>query len=128
MVNYVAILVAALAYFVLGWLWYGPLFGKLWMKLQGMNPKKMDNKGMAGKLAIHFVANVVMAFVLARLVTVGNLTVSLIMGVWFWLGFMATMSLGKVLWEKKPFSLYALDNAHNLLGVLIMSGILAWWA
>src|SRR5207247_2062134 len=38
-VNYVAVLVAAVAVFVLGWLWYSPLlFYKPWMRLRGMDP------------------------------------------------------------------------------------------
>ncbi len=38
-VNYLAVLVAALAVFVLGWLWYSPLlFFKPWMRLRDMDP------------------------------------------------------------------------------------------
>src|SRR2546430_3690237 len=38
-VNYLAVLVAAVAVFVLGWLWYSPLlFYKPWMRLRGMDP------------------------------------------------------------------------------------------
>lgn len=35
-VNYLAILVAAVLSMVLGFLWYGPLFGKEWTKLMGV--------------------------------------------------------------------------------------------
>ena len=34
-INLAAVLAAALAAFVLGFLWHGPLFGKLWMRLMG---------------------------------------------------------------------------------------------
>jgi hypothetical protein len=38
-VNYWTVLVAAVAVFVLGWLWYSPLlFLKPWMRLRGMDP------------------------------------------------------------------------------------------
>ncbi|HIJ11979.1 TPA: DUF1761 domain-containing protein [Candidatus Woesearchaeota archaeon] len=127
MVNYGAVLVAAVAYFILGWVWYGPLFGKQWMKLQGMDPKKVDKSGMGGKLAAAFVANLVLAYVLAQYVLVGNIGNGLITGFWLWLGFVATFSLSSVLWEKKPFTLYLLNNAHNLLGILIMAAILVSW-
>ena len=42
-INYLAVLIAALASYVLGALWYSPvLFGKLWMKLSKIDPKNMD--------------------------------------------------------------------------------------
>jgi hypothetical protein len=127
MVNYLAVLVAAITYFVLGWLWYGPLFGKQWMKLQGMDPNKIDKSGMGGRMVAAFVTNLVVAYVLAQYVLVGNLGSGLITGFWLWLGFVATFSVGSVLWEKKPFTLYLLNNAHNLLGILLMAAILVSW-
>ncbi|MDO8488446.1 MAG: DUF1761 family protein [bacterium] len=35
-VNYLAILAAAVLSMVLGFLWFGPLFGQTWMKLMGL--------------------------------------------------------------------------------------------
>ena len=46
-VNIVALVVAALASMVVGWLWYSPvLFGKTWMRLAKIKKGK-DNSGMA---------------------------------------------------------------------------------
>jgi len=45
--NYLAIIAAAIASMLIGWLWYGPLFGKQWMKLAGL--KKSDMKKMKKK-------------------------------------------------------------------------------
>jgi hypothetical protein len=47
--NFLAILVAAVAAFVLGALWYSPvLFAKQWMKAHGYTPDKLEamKKGM----------------------------------------------------------------------------------
>ena len=44
-INYLAVLAAAVSNMVLGFLWYGPLFGKTWSKLMGwgeMTPEKMN--------------------------------------------------------------------------------------
>ena len=51
-INYLAVLVAAIASIVLGFVWYGPLFGKTWTQLMGFDKKKMDDmkkKGMGAK-------------------------------------------------------------------------------
>jgi len=40
-INYLAVLVAAIASMALGFLWYGPLFGNQWKKLMGFTDKSM---------------------------------------------------------------------------------------
>src|SRR5438034_9121934 len=70
-VNYLAVLVAAVAVFVLGWLWYSPLlFFKPWMRRRGMDPEAAmaGAKMPAGKLLIELVRGLVLAGVIARFV------------------------------------------------------------
>lgn len=50
-VNYWAILAAAVASFVLGWIWHSPfLFGKMYMKLSNMDKKKAEGHKKSGKM------------------------------------------------------------------------------
>jgi hypothetical protein len=132
MVSYIGVIVATVVSFIVGFLWYGPLFGKLWMKLQNFSKADINNakkKGMTGLLVINFVATLITAFVLSYLIDLtASSTVSsaLSLGFLIWLGFFATTSpLGSVLWEGKPFNLYVLNAAYWLVIVLVMSGILA---
>ena len=126
MVNIFGVLVAAVAAFLLGFLWYGPLFGKTWMKLAGIKVKPKKNEMIYRSLG-GLGTYLMMAFVLAmfldyiKLVSFGH---GLGVGFLVWLGFIGTISLGSFLWEKKPFKLWVLNNAYNLLSVLIMTGIL----
>ena len=49
--NYVSVLVVAVAGFLLGWLWYGLFFGRVWMAEMKFTPESMaaaKEKGMAG--------------------------------------------------------------------------------
>jgi hypothetical protein len=39
-INYLAIIIAVVAHFVLGFLWYTPLFGKAWAKNSKWIPLK----------------------------------------------------------------------------------------
>ena len=132
-INYLAVLVSAVAGFVIGALWYSVLFGKAWMKLSGMDKKKIEKekkKGMAKSYAAGFAVLVVMAFVLAHFVDMAEAATVLEgaqAGFWAWLGFVATIMLNKVLWEGKPFKLYLLDAAHYLVVLLAMGSILAVW-
>ena len=133
-INYIAVLVAAVVNMIIGALWYSPvLFGNLWMRLSGMDKKSIDKskqKGMEKLYAAAFISTFVMAFVLAHFIDyTESSTVSdgMQAGFWIWLGFIATVSLGGVLWEKKPIKVWVLNNAYNLFGLLVMGSILAVW-
>ena len=53
-VNYVAVLAAAIASFVIGALWYSPmLFGKMWMKLSNVSGKEVKKAKRKLKSPIH---------------------------------------------------------------------------
>jgi len=56
-INCLAVLVASLASFLLGWVWYCPLFGKLWSK---ENKVKMQKKPEPIKLLYNFILTVAM--------------------------------------------------------------------
>ncbi len=133
-INYMAVLVAAIAAFVVGGLWYSPLlFGKIWMKLskvQESDMKKMK-KTMVASYILGFVTTLIMSYVLTHIVDYTESTTAAAgatAGFWAWLGFVATVQVGAVLWENKPFKLFALNTLHSLVALLIMGSILATWA
>ena len=132
-INYVAVLAAAIASIVLGFLWYGPLFGKQWIALMNFDKKKMSemkNKGMGKIYTIMIVGTLATSFVLAHFVDyldATNIAGALQAAFWIWLGFVATVILGSVLWEGKPWKLYFLNAAYWLVNLAVMAAILALW-
>ena len=48
-------------------------------------------------------------------------------GMLAWLGFSATGAMAGVLWEKKPFKLFAINELFRLIGFAVIGGILAIW-
>jgi len=131
-VNYLAVLVAAVASFLLGWLWYGPLFGKPWMKLMNFDKNSMKSMKLSPVTAmiLGFLTYLVIAYVLAGFISILN-SATIVEGMkiafWIWLGFIATTTLGSFLWEGKSIKLYLLNNTYNLLNLLVMSAILTAW-
>ena len=131
-VNYWHAAVAAIAAFAVGALWYGPLFGKQWMKLSGITPQKMKSskKSPAKSMGIGFVLTVVTATILACVlahVQAGTMAEALQIAFVIWLGFPMPVEAGSVIWEGKPFKLLVLNSLHSLVSLLIMAAIITAW-
>jgi hypothetical protein len=130
--NYWAVVVAAVAAFVVGAVWYSPLlFGKAYMTLRGLNPGAMaDMRPPAGELLGEFGRNVVIAYVLARFVVrlgVVDWMGAVQLGLWVGIGFQAMLLIGAVLHEKMPWKLYAIHAGDALVKTLLMAVILGVW-
>ncbi len=133
-INYIAVVAAAVVSMILGWLWYSPvLFGNLWMKLSGINPKKVGKskqKGMGKLYFIAFIGLLVTAYVLAHFVDyleATTISAGMQAGFWIWIGFVAPVMLGTVLWDEKPWRLYFILAGYQLVSLLISGSILAVW-
>ena len=131
-INYVAALVAALANWIIGMLWYSPiLFGNTWTKLSKIDPKKMDMKKEMPKIAgIGLLGAFVSAVVLGLLIDMTistTLVEGMTIGFWAWLGFAATTLVNGVLYEKKPWSLYIINSGYLFAAYIAMGAILVLW-
>jgi hypothetical protein len=129
-VNYLAVLVAAIASYVIAAVWYGMIFRKAWSQLTNI----ADMKQAAKNIVIVFVATLIMSFVLDHSIAFGNAYVQtsgvsggLQGGFYNWLGFVAPVTLMGVVYEKRPWKLWLLDNGFWLLSLLVMGAILSAW-
>ncbi len=64
-INIWAVLVATLSTFLVGWVWYGPLFGKAWMSAVGLDEEQIEKGNMGKIFGLAFVFEFIMAFNLA---------------------------------------------------------------
>jgi hypothetical protein len=69
-INWLAILLGALAGFILGALWYGPLFGKAWMKLLGMSKEDAKDVNMALLMGGSAFTYIVLAVIIGLIIQV----------------------------------------------------------
>ena len=71
-----------------------------------------------------------MAFVLAHFSNVWGATGvagAWQLAFWIWLGFIATVMLGSVLWQGKPWKLYILNVAYQLVSLFAMAVVVVMW-
>jgi hypothetical protein len=139
-INYLAVLVAGVAAMILGRLWYGPLFGKMWMEGQGIDPNNHEvteqMKKSAGKAYVQmFIGALIQAYVLAHVLwafsvaspEARGVAAGLQGGFWIWLGFILPVKYGDKLWNGKKFKFVAIDLSYYLVLMLVMGAILATW-
>ncbi len=132
-VKHLAVLVAAVTVFVLGWLWYSPvLFYKPWMRARGMDPAAAmaGAKMPAGKLIIELVRCIVLACVIAHFVAllgISNWFTAAHFGLLLWIGVPVTLLTGSVLWENVPVKVAAIHAGDWLVKVLVIPIIVSVW-
>ena len=132
-VNYVAVIVAAFAVFVLGWLWYSPLlFYKPWMRARGIDPvaAMTGAKMPAGKLVIELLRCIVLAYIIARfasLLGISSWMGAVHFGLFLWVGFPVILLTGSVLWENIPVKVAVIHAGDWLVKLLVIPIIVSVW-
>jgi|SRR3569832_1415834 len=130
-VNYFAVLVAAILQMIAGAIWYGPLFGKEWSTYVTVSPERMKDtrlyiiQGFAAILIAYMLEHAVI-FASAYLLLTG-LGAGLLVGVGTWIGFVAPVTVGAVLWEGKPWRYWMILAGYYLVTFVILCTLLAYW-
>lgn len=136
-INLLAVVTAAVAAFILGFLFHGPVSGKLWMKLANIHPTGNEKfTDMIPQLLWNLLANLVTAYVLAVMYLfassssyLGGTGVSgaVICAVWLWLGFLITSSSIEVIWMKRSVKLWLFEGVCSLIAMIVMGAIIGAW-
>jgi len=126
-VNWVAVLVSAVASMVVGFLWFSPpLFQKAYLAEIGKTAAEAAATPPTNYL-ISFVLAIVEAVFLSSLIgAMGNAGVGagLAAGFFVWLGFVATTSGANTLFGDRTFRLWYVQNGNHLLTLLVMGAII----
>ena len=137
-VNIVAILIAVVVNFVLGFIWYTPLFGKAWGKEMGYDPNMKPDKSLMMKgMAFMVIGNFLFAYVFAHNIAAwqyvpgtkeaGTMANTLSAALFTWLGFYFPGELGAIAWEKHSWKLFAINSGYQIASLLVVALILISW-
>jgi hypothetical protein len=133
-INYWAVLAAAVASMVIGSVWYGPLFGKMFMQAMGMDKLSPEErtkmqKSMISAYALQLVGSIVMFFVLAWYIVTSihtGITGGMANAFGLWLGFVVPIALSNALWGGKK-TLFWLNIGNMLVTLLVAGAIIGAW-
>ena len=126
--SIIAILVAALAGWIFGAIWYGTL-GKTWQRALGKDPEACKGQKMPlAPMVVSFLVAIVMSAVLYQLLSnLGVLGVgpAALAGLTIGVGFLLTSTLVNNMFQQKPFTLTVIDGGHWVLAVVVEAVVLA---
>ena len=126
-INHLAVWVAAIAFFIWGFIWYTVLFSAPWHALANI-PAAMPP---VATLVESFVLGLVLAYTTAMALTRRAEDQTLQQGISFALfmgiGLYLTQTLNHVIYEGRPFALWAINTGYTILGFVIIAAIVGAW-
>ena len=121
--NWIAVIVAALAAFAVGGIWYGPLFGKAWMAEVGFTEEDAKDSNMAllfgGTIALNLISAVFLGHLLAHFDPAPQQTMMIATGIA--LGFVIPSLAVNYMYNRKSMRLFLIDAGYYL-GVFAAMG------
>ena len=125
-VDLIAVLVAALATFVLGGLWYSPfMLGKPWMVENGFNEDTMGEANMPMVFATAFALFLLAAISLAMFLGPdANLAMGVGIGLIVGITYVATATGVTYLFERKSLKLYCINAGYQVLAFTLMGAVI----
>jgi len=129
-INYWAVLICAVLSMVIGYVWYGPLFGRKWMKIVGVTPadieaRKQMQKGVGKLYFVQFLLSLFQVWVLAYYI--GDFKDA----IWIWAGFIIPVVAGTAMWNndssKIAWTRFLIQAGYQLILFIVFGLILTIW-
>lgn len=133
-VNWLAVIVSAVATFLLGGVWYSALFRDAWVKAHGFTEEQAKQMQASMNPAIFFggmfvcylVLTVVVA-VLFRSFGVGSVMQGLGWGLVLWLAPTAALKMTDHIASGKPAAAFVIDAGFQLVALVVTGAVLGGW-
>lgn len=135
-INYWAVLVCGVIAMFVGYLWYGPLFGKKWLEIIGANAQDLAAREKmqksAGKLyVVQFVLVLFQVWVLAYFIQGWQEVSGVANALWIWAAFIMPTVAAASMWNndsaRVSWARFLLQTGYQLVVFVIFGLILAAW-
>lgn len=133
-INMVALIIAVVANFILGFLWFTPIFGKVWAReMKFDTTQKPPTSALVKGMIFMVIGNFFMAWVFAHNIAVWNpltwglpadpnmspASSAIAATVFTWLGFYLPGDLSSVAWENKSWTLFFINTGYHFAQLLV---------
>jgi len=135
-INFWVVLVCGVISMVVGSIWYGPIFGKVWMRIEGVNAaspeeRKKMQKGMVLTYIIQFLLSLLQVYILAGMNRGLPSSLGIHNAILVWLGFVVPLVAGIAMWNNKSagtkWARFWIQAGYYLIIFVIFAAIIAAW-
>lgn len=135
-INFLAVAVGAVVSMVIGALWYGPIFGKQWMVLIGVDLKDPDATKKMRKSAgplylVQFLLSLFQVMILAQIIADTTRYGGLNRALWIWAAFVIPALAGAVMWTNEATSMkwkrFLIQGGYQLVMFVVFGLLLHYW-
>jgi len=135
-INYFAVLVCAVFAMIVGFVWYGPFFGKKWMEIMKCDPNdkekmKEAQKGMWKLYLTNFVLVLFQVWVLAYYVVGWSEVSGVQNALWIWAGFVMPTIAAGAMWNndsaKVSWARFLIQAGYQFVMFVIFGFVLSMW-
>ena len=135
-INYFAVFTGAVCSMIVGAVWYGPLFGKKWMEIIGVDEGDLEAKKKMQKSAtplyfVQFILTLFQVLVLAHLIADTVRVSGIERALWIWAAFVIPTLAGGVMWtsdsKRLKWSRFLIQGGYQLTMFIIFGLMLQLW-
>jgi FtsH-binding integral membrane protein len=127
-INHKAVIVSAILYQVVGFIWYQVIFSSLWLTSSGVSTADIEKMGASPHI-IALIGAFIFAYVFAYLQSKlnNNLKTGLFVIVLLWLGVTLPDSIPHYTFLSIPNTVLIVDTLHTLVAMLVAGSIILLW-
>ncbi|MEM7375058.1 MAG: DUF1761 domain-containing protein [Bacteroidota bacterium] len=129
-INHLAVVAAIVSTFVLGFLWYGPLFGDSWMSMVGLTQADVEAGGSAGTWITNVISSAAgmygLAWLFAKL-NVSSIAQGVMIAAIIGIAFVLLPRMTNDLFASNPYGLSWITGGFEVVKLVIGGIILSAW-
>ena len=127
-INWASVIVAAIVCFLIGGLWYGPLFGRAWMQEFGFTEDDLKARNIPKTFGLSLILCIVAALILDMFIGAqADITFGIAAGFFAGIGWVATMLGVLYLFEMQSLRAYLINAGYCVLALTAIGAIVGAW-
>lgn len=127
-INLLSVIVATLSSFLIGGIWYGPLFGKAWMKEFNFTEEDLKKRSIPKTFGFSILLAFIAAIILEMFIgSETDFTFGVMTGFFAGMGWVATFLGILYLFEMQSLKAYFINAGYCIISLTIMGAVLGAW-
>ncbi len=127
-INWLSVVIAALSTFLIGGIWYGPIFGKSWMQAFGYTEEDLKKRSVPKTFGLSLLLAFIAALILEMFIgPEADIAFGSMAGFFAGLGWVSTFLGILYLFEMQTMKVFLINAGYCVLSLTLMGLILGSW-